>query len=232
MPSPAHTRITWSGVFGGATAPVEIWAFGLNAEPLDVAAYGAGQVATKMVTAYSTHLKGLFGTSVLLTKTRVANVDASGHVTKVADGSFRQLDDVTQIAGTATETNASRKPISTALCVSLTTARAGATGKGRFYLPWPPVYVLETDYRVSAAFTDSLRDAAKSFLDAVNAGLTAAQPGGTATGRLVVASGGSVKTGEAPALSRVTGVKVGRVPDTMRSRRGAMLEGYSVGALA
>jgi hypothetical protein len=74
---------------------------------------------------------------------------------------------------------------------------------------------------------DAVLDSVRSFLDGVNIDLTAA-----GWGRVAVASGGSLVTGQGPAVRAVTSVRVGRALDTMRSRRASLLEGYRVQALA
>lgn len=223
MPAPAHTRITYSGVFGSPSQPTEIWAFNLSAAPmLGTQAPGNQGIADACAAAYATHLKPIFDTDITLTRVRLATIGPGGLVGKDPQGGYMQVDWVGQTPGANGATAANRKPLQTALCISLTTARAGATGKGRFFLPWPPAQQLDADYRVSAAQATGNATTAKAFLNAVKAAIGV---------DLVVASGGSVKTGQGPALSVVTGVRVGRVPDTMRSRRGALLEGYSLATL-
>lgn len=223
MAVPAHTRVTFSGVFGGATAPSEIWAFGLNTAPLITTAYASATVVDALKTAFGTHLGPKMSTDVALTKVRIAAVKGDGLVDRNTDGSYLQRDWAgTPVTGNVTTAVASRKPISTAWCVSLQTPRAGATGKGRFFLPFPPDANIETDFRVSIATTTAMLTSVKAF---VNACVTAL---GTP---VVVASGGSVKTGAPGVLTAVTSLKLGRTPDTMRSRRGALPEAYIVDTL-
>ena len=225
MAAPAHTRITFSGVFGSTTQPIEIWAFNLSARPvLGTQPPGNAQMAADVAAAYTTHLKPLYDTDVTLTRVRIASLGPEGLVSKDGNGAYNQVDHNTAVSGANGAVAANRKPLQTALVVSLTTGRAGPTGKGRFFLPWPSPQLLDTEYRISATQAATNAASAKAFLNAVS----------TAVGApLVVASGGSVKPGGlGPALTNVTGVRVGRVPDTMRSRRSALLEGYSALSLA
>jgi hypothetical protein len=65
----------------------------------------------------------------------------------------------------------------------------------------------------------SFANAVKALVNAVNT------TAGTRTaGTVVIASGGSALKGIAPGLRPVTGVSVGRVVDTMQSRRNALQE--------
>lgn len=231
MPKPAHARLTWSGTFGSTTSPAEIWAFGLNTEPLDVAVFEAQTLVAALSTAWSTHLSPIMSTDVALTNVRAAAVAETGLVQRTAAGAYMQRDSGTSDTGDQPPSVGTRMPISTALCVSLMTPRAGVTGKGRFFLPFPAQTPIEADFRISTSRIAALADACKGFVNAVNAATAAAQPGGTLSGQVVVASGGSVIEGLPPTLTQVTGIRVGRVPDTMRSRRGALREGYEVRTL-
>jgi hypothetical protein len=228
MPAPAHARFTFSGTFGPAGAPVEIWSFNINGTSggiSDMAQITSAAAAAS--TTYATTLRPLFPSDIVLTKVRCALVDDTGHVVRTAVGGYQQADDNTARAGSGTVAVGGRMPLSTALVVSLTTARAGASGKGRFFLPWPQTKALGTDYRMSADDALACQTAARSFL----LGVRAALPTGS---DLVVASGGATANGVAlhgPVLSPVTGLRVGRVPDTMRSRRSGLREEYTSIAL-
>lgn len=107
----------------------------------------------------------------------------------------------------------------TALAISLMTDRRGATGRGRFYIPMPVLDPDATDgWRVPTGPIDAVLGSAKSFLEALgnSAGFD------LLTGlKVVVASTKGYN-------SDVTGVRVGRVVDTIRSRRGSLSESYRV----
>lgn len=214
MPTPAHTRITWSGVFGSVAEPLETWQFGVNVGPVAFASADAREDAAQAChVAWVDHLAPRVRAQVSLTNVRVAQVLETGLVSKNGDGQYNQADDPRTAPGSG---GVIALPFQVALCISLVTARSGPEGKGRFYLPGPNVQ-LETDGRISAAAATSHATSAAAFLGAVD--LAIAGSGG-ASGNPVVASSKGF-------LSPVTGVRVGRVLDTQRRRRGDLAEGYS-----
>lgn len=122
-------------------------------------------------------------------------------------------DDATPAAGTG---NTGYIP-QTALVVSLQTGFArGYAHSGRFYLPVPDVYPAADGVVAEATITPYVT-AATTFLEALNTALTGFRVG-------VVSN---VGTG---AEREVTNVRVGRVLDTMRSRRTKIPETYAIGA--
>lgn len=102
-----------------------------------------------------------------------------------------------------------------AVAVSLTTDRRGPSGKGRYYLPMPCYPVVSGDLRYSDVNRDLIATASQTFLNNINNAV------GLDVGdiRVVVASTKGFNTA-------VTGVRVGRVPDTIRSRRRGLPEAY------
>lgn len=211
MSKPAHSRVVFEGVTGTVAAPVERWAFGINfpadAIPTDGTALVDDAVASELAGAYDTHIASQMGSDVILTKVKCSHVGANGHVALRADGSYVQgewegskVGDLPPLA----------MPLQTALVVSLTTNRAGPTGKGRFFLPWPGYGISVSTKRLESVDAAFLAGQAKSFLNAL-AGITTFPP-------QVVSSKGY--------MTPVTGIRVGRVPDTMRSRREDAPEGY------
>lgn len=218
-----HTRVTFSGIFGATTAPVEEWMFNLSAgtfpnrstTDLEAAAAACG-------TAWTTHLASLYWPSTVLQRVRVADLNADGHVLRRTSGAFIQGDHVQNRPGTATGGTENRFPLSTALCVSLGTALPGQAGKGRFYLPWPSYTGIGTDYRLAASTADDIATKCKAFVNALTVALQA---------DVSVSAASSATSGKQATLTPVDFVRIGRVPDTMRSRRSRMLEGYSVQTL-
>jgi hypothetical protein len=100
--------------------------------------------------------------------------------------------------------------------VSLMTANArGLAHTGRFYMPLFTC-ALGTDGRISEANATTVAERATTFLDALNAD--------DDTYRVAVLS--NVGAGH---QNHVTHVRVGRVIDTMRSRRTSLAEGYMTG---
>jgi hypothetical protein len=217
MPAPQHNRITMSGFFGTSTAPVEIWSWSLNAEfggLSDTAAKTAA--ATTLAGNWLTRFGALQRGSTVLTRVRIASVGADGLVRTNTSGAYEQGDWNGQNAGTGA--GGVEMPLQTACCVSLLTARAGATGKGRFFLP-QLAKSLDGAFLYQAGDCTLVATAARGFITDVNAVLSA---GGTPLKVVVASSKGY--------LTPVTQVKVGRVPDTMRSRRNAMAESYVLSA--
>jgi len=111
-------------------------------------------------------------------------------------------------------------PLQNTVVVTLHTAAAGPTGKGRFYIPTPVVGTLGQDGRMSTGARDAITTAAVGFIQAVNTAANLMD----ANSKVVVASGGSITKGIPAALRTVTGVSVGRVVDTQRRRRADQLE--------
>ena len=104
-----------------------------------------------------------------------------------------------------------------ALAVSLVTEkRRGPANAGRFYLPLP-AYPPAAGGVITTANATAVATAATTLLNALNTAVPAH--------RVVVMS--NVGGG---ASEQVTRVRVGRVLDTMRSRRTSLPEGYVVGA--
>lgn len=210
---PAHTRIQFSGIITADGATLEEWSCGIG---LPAASYGTEalrQAAADQARAvWASNIGFLFMADTILTRVRLAEVGADGKVLTNPDGSFRQSDSLGQsIPGSPVNANLV-KPLQTACVVSLETARNGATGKGRMFLPCPR-YALTVERSWGSADVTAIRDNAAEFIRAING--SAAIEGSVQ----VVSSKGY--------MSPVTGVKVGRYPDTQRSRRNAVLENYS-----
>jgi hypothetical protein len=104
----------------------------------------------------------------------------------------------------------------TALAISLVTDRRGPTGKGRFYLPMP-VIPLGADFKGQMDIMNLISNRVQVFLQNVN---NAPNVDDAGSFRVVVASTKGYNT-------LVTGSRVGRVVDTIRSRRGQLSESYT-----
>lgn len=233
MPAPAHLRITYSGVFGSVAAPAEIWSFGLSCgtgnttepDPFLIKADLALKLQ-QLEDAYLDLIAGIDSTTIL-TRTRLASVNSSGKTPREPSGAYIQADKTSAIAGLATKT----MPPQIALTTSLESNFAGPSGRGRYYLPGPLTGSIEAAGTITEAARDAHASRALSFLNKVNTAMTngVGQP---AYGRLVIASGGSATKGLLPALYPVVRVGVGRALDTMRSRRGELLEAKEFSVLA
>lgn len=212
MVYPSHTRITFSGVFGNLDAPAEIWAVRLNAGDMP-AGTNLATVAGSARGQFGVRVLPLMPSYVRLTRTRVSqHLEGTGLTVNNGPGGYAQADDFTTYAGTGSSSTV--LPLQTAICVSLGTDRAGPTGKGRIFLP-SPSGALTGDFNYSTSVQAAVLNAVGLLIEDLNA---VALPGNIAPGVSVVSSKGY--------LSRVTSVRVGAVPDTMRSRRSARLEGY------
>lgn len=124
-------------------------------------------------------------------------------------------DFATPVAGG--QSSAPNFPPQVALAVTLRTAvRRGLASRGRFYIP-APGRLVQSDGRISAADATSTASAATALLNGLNTALPGWDP--------CVAS----RTREGD-LRPVTHVSVGRVYDTIRTRRNGLLEEYVDGA--
>jgi hypothetical protein len=214
VPRPAHTLATYSGLIRNSTTltQVETWSIGIRGgvvSSADVATLEA--TANGLAGIFATHMAPRFGPDVTLTKVRVARVGADGLVLRTADGAYLQGDKA--LASPGSGTAAYIAPASTALTVSLTTARSGPTGKGRIFLPWPSTIALTAGKTIATADATQVAASVKAWL---NAHATFWTP-------QVVSTKGY--------MSPITGLRVGLVPDTQRSRRHSIPENYVTATL-
>lgn len=218
MPRPAHDRLQFRGLFGTVAAPLEEWSFSVNGQPGlrdgadDLTDWA--DLSARAESAYNLWIKPVVGPIVRLTEIRALRVAENGRTPTTPSGSFVQHVRGVDIPGTFGGTQAHVPQV--AIAVSLRTARGGPTGKGRFYLP-ASGYQTDATLRLSEANANSIRDAAKGFLNALQA---------TGNGEFI-----PVVASTKGYLSPVTSVAVGRAFDTIRSRRGDMPEGYVSAAL-
>jgi hypothetical protein len=181
-----------------------------------------------MVTASKTFIGASacgISNAVRLTAVQLAAVNAAGHFETDAKGAYvRTLVDFSSAPTTGGSVHATEPP-QAALVVSLNTSRTGRVGRGRFYLPMPCFPSSPTDLLISDAAAHGVALAASTWIKALNdAAANGSPPQGP---RVCVASGGSVKNAVPPGNYEVTSVRVGRVVDTVRSRRNALDEAYS-----
>lgn len=195
-----------SGVFGGTAAPYERWTFRLNLAPGEAGADLAALAEAARV-AFNQSLIDSIRPHARLTEIKTASIGVDG----------KYLTDPV-VLGVDVGGNGQvglDYPSQVALAVSLGTERRGATGRGRFYLPAPAVSLDFSTGQVFAAQCEAVRANAAFFLTQLN---TAA-----GFGNVVVASSKGY-------LSPVTSVRVGRVLDTIRSRRTDTREDYTTEA--
>lgn len=218
MVVPAHTLVTVTGVYGSVAAPIEDWSFSLKfGLPIpNVTLTQMQTMCNSIRNAYGTHMASALPTSCSTTRLRVASIEefqGRNRVARTQGGEYIQADNVSSFAHTGS--NNTVLPLQTALVVSLTSTRGGPTGKGRFFLPWPG-YALSADYRITDAQATASAQSVRTWINAIK---TLEWATGNALGPPIVASSKGY-------VSTVTGLRVGRAPDTMRSRRGDNPEGY------
>ena len=208
-PGPPHVRVTFRGIFGSLTNIVEQWDFSVKTAMPAGALDGPALVsrATAAKAAYAGSIAQQMMKHVVLTETRYALTGADGKVLHFADGAFQQGIDHTSIEGAVQD--GGHMPLQSALVVSLGTARPGATGRGRFYLPLQNPAMIDAGYRVQSNYATLVLAAAVSLLHDINA-----------IGSPVVINSSKGYN------STVTTLRVGLAPDTMRSRRESLAESY------
>lgn len=221
-----HTKVTFGGGLGNATPAAEEWSCSFRiGDPS-----GSPTVAnptTTTETAIVNALKNFIGgssaalsSSVTMSWVKFSLMDATGHVVvDPATGGFVQ--ELFPISPVTTGWGATAQhPFQIAQVVSLISARHGAMGKGRMYVPLPGSTV-DANGLVSTTNRDSMVAAAQTLFNSVNTALTTQ---GTAA-RVIVASSKGFN-------SKVLSVRVGRVLDTHRTRRSRLPESYGIGLLS
>lgn len=227
MPTPAHARLIFSGIFGDVAAPAEQWMFGLALTDLApalqqadlVAMADAGAVAYQQVVGY-------LPAPVRLTRVRAVAIGDNGFTARQPFGQYLQADKAVSIAGGGGVTLT--MPTQVAVAVSLQTDYPGPLGRGRFYLPGPPTGALQADGTLTNAQRDNIATRAQAFVQAINSGVATLN----GSPRVAVASGGSITRGIAGAVRVVTQIKVGRRLDIQRRRAGDIKEDYGVLSIA
>lgn len=209
-----HYRATFKGDFRPS----------LEAEPYEqwntsVALRGGGQYSTASAQAIANDLRddfaafvrsleAFFSGSTVFTEVRLDHVGVSGRIDQ--DAVFAQVDGA-GVAGVG----GPRLPPSCAVVLTLDTQQRGRSRFGRMYLPLIGCDV-SGDGGMPSASQDAILAASRTFI--TNLGNA---PGIDDNFSVAVASG----VGEG-ALNAVRAVRVGRVIDTMRSRRRSIDESY------
>lgn len=211
MPKPAHTKVVFEGVRGTVAAPLERWAFGVNFPADAIPTTGSDivddAIAAECATAYNDAWFTAMNTDTILTRVKVSRVSAAGTIALRGDGSLVQGEWTGSLPG---ETSPMSNPLQLAICVSLQTLRSGATGKGRFFIPMIAASVDAESKLLPTVNQISIANRAKDMLNDLSTILTFPPQ--------VVSSKGY--------MTEVTSVRVGRVVDTLRSRREDLPEEY------
>lgn len=221
MPFSDHWRLTFGGGLGAGAAPREIWSNTLNFAPfdgdhvgLDVDTNETAQMMVESIAAWMSRGTSKIASSATLRELRLAQVDASGHVVVLPNGTLAQTHLVFEaVAGGG---GANIHPFQCTQVLSLLTARHGPTGKGRVYTPLP-TSACDAAGQVPAADRDGVLASFRTLLLGLHGAL---QDTGHANWSTCVSSTKGYNT-------PVIAVRCGRVIDTHRSRRGELLEEYA-----
>lgn len=217
-----HGKIVLNGAFGAAGQPeVEQWSCSMSYDVVgpDVGAMPATlpeatlqAISDAWASFFTNNTFASFPSNVSFTGTSYYRAQADGTATGgVWQRHFRQT--------AARGVQATFNPLQIAQCISLDAGGPRGGRFGRFYLP-PISAGVSADGRWLASISGPLATQVTTALAAVNAALSDAVEGDV---ELVVASGRG--SGE---NRPVRAVRVGRVPDTVRSRRASLLEEYTV----
>lgn len=213
MPGPfiaPHLYVQWGGTLPGN----DIWSCGLRMSPINS---GTVDSAASMLDGVSAAISAFHaGTTGMQIDSRAilnhVKVNAIGTDGKYMLPTTNEKVLANVPGGISTSTGF---PNQIALAITLATAVSrGPAHKGRFYVPLP-AYTVGSDGRIGKTYSDNAKAAANTLITALNAV--------NANMKVAVYSR---KIG-APAQRLVTGALVGRVLDTQRRRRNALVEDYS-----
>lgn len=211
MARPPHIRVSFLGGYGSTGAISEEWGFSFNLiAPAVNTIAGLNVLATAANDAMALHLRPVCAPHIIFRGVKTAAITSDGTYATTTGGTYLAGESFTGLYAGSSSAYTTRMPNSVALAVSLVTPRSGPTGKGRVFLPWPGIG-LDNDGRIVELAATNVANAMVNLIDKVN---DASAPNAV-----------SVVSTKDYATS-VTGVRVGRVPDTMRSRRRSLLEGY------
>jgi hypothetical protein len=215
MPVPKHFRFSFRGIF---TNTPEQWNFGFNMSTLltDIPDPGVDDITTEDVTsAFQTFIAGPSDAAI---SERVKAMDWRAYLIGTdgrMEGNPLFVDVSTEsIQGSA----ANRYPPQVALAVTLVGANRGPARFGRFFIPGP-AEALGTDMRLSVASATGYAEAATNFMKDVSDTLDFSLA--NSSSGLNISSRGSGGEGTKQEIDHI---EVGRVLDTLRTRRNALLE--------
>jgi hypothetical protein len=197
-------------VIGRLFGPTEHFSFGLTMIPNFA---GNPVPPTTVPTAVHSAVKTFFTTAPIGTQASLESVKLNEIGT---DGHYTQPTSVEYFYSPLAPGTFSPSPApQVALAVSLRTAVArGRANSGRFYVPLPAEAPAVGDGRIVPATAINFADKAAALINSLNASMNS---------EWVVAVNSKVGTG---AQHKVTHVEVGRVLDTIRSRRSSLDENY------
>lgn len=213
MPYAPHFRVSALGRIGNGA---ERFSYGINVQGSgDPRATEAGwtDVAGDIKTFHTSVGAGIAAHCVL-ESVKVASIGPDG----------KYLHDALEIAitgGAGSGNGGGVFPPQIALSVSLLTNRRGPGGRGRLYLPCPTYNVDATNgFQISAGAAGLVATAVRDLLNNIRNAPGLDNVNNSLDPLPVVASTKGTNT-------EIIGVRVGRVLDTIRSRRGALAENYT-----
>lgn len=212
MPYSPHYLFSYGGTLGSRG---EVWSNNIrlgSVADLDAAPNEADWLAAAqpILSSLFTGTGSKIGASTRVTYLKLNKIGADGRYVSNTESNTRFLAGTSIIAGTQTVIY----PFQVSLAITWTTAFARGRGsKGRIFHPSLTAAV-DDEGRISGPQALGIANAYKSFLNAI--GGIAPLPGDAL--KPVVASGIN------GALNPITGVSVGDVPDTMRTRRNNLVE--------
>lgn len=212
MPVPTHFKINFRGIF---TSTPEEWSFGLHfdrdvadqpdAELSDINAGGVTSAITDLLATAG----GMFSDACLCTEWRAYVIGTNG---RMEGNPMIEVLTPPGVGGTATK----KYPPQIALAVTLVADNRGPARFGRFFLPGVNL-PMDNDHRLTVSNATNVAEAVTTFLkdisDAIDLPLTVS----SSTALNISSLQGGVK-------QAVDHVEVGRVYDTLRSRRRQLLE--------
>lgn len=210
-PRVPHIRMTALGRLG-TTSP-ERFSYSINLGKADGTAWQGSGVegstyfddAAADVVAFHGRATSNISTAAVLEEVKFGFIGANGLYTRDAI--------VVNVADTPGGSQGAPHPPQVACAISLTSARRGATGRGRFFMPMPSIPISAGDLSIPALYQNEIQASAAQFLTALGN-----QPGFDVVNvRPVIVSSKNY-------TSVITGVRVGRVLDTIRSRRASLPE--------
>jgi len=216
MTVPTHFKFTFRGVFQNTP---EIWSFGVKGQrnqetgpDAELDDIDQGAVTTALTDFFNFSGAGISG-FVLATDWRAYRIGENGKM--VGDPLVVDLSDE-GIQGHGTN----RYPPQVALAVTTVAPNRGPARFGRFYVPGP-TQGLGTDLRLTVTDAQAYGEAATTFLKDISNAIDLPDDIGSAA--MVHASSGGGGTRQA-----IDHVEVGRVLDTIRTRRNSMEEDREV----
>lgn len=212
MTVPTHFKINFRGVF---TSTPEEWSFGIHmsrdieAQPDATVGDISESGVTSAITTLLATAGGMFSDACVCTEWRAYEIGTNGRM----EGNPKLVELTPPgVGGTATK----KYPPQVALAVTTVADNRGPARFGRFYLPGVNL-PMDNDHRLTVSNATAVAEAATEFLkdvaDSIDLPLTTM----SAVGLNISSLNGGVK-------QEIDHVEVGRVYDTLRSRRRQLLE--------